>query len=87
MGESRFEPLRLSFEPSLRLEFHGANVTSAAGLLAYRELDEALGLSAMTHPFVADPRTGNNTRHSITALLRQERNLRGSAGQRLQRAL
>jgi len=71
MGESRFDPLRLSFEPSLRLEFHGANVTSDAGLLAYRELDETLGLSTMINPFVADPRTGNNTRHSITALLRQ----------------
>ena len=71
MGENRFESLRLSFEPSLRLEFHGANVTSDAGLLAYRELDETLGLSTMINPFVADPRTGNNTRHSITALLRQ----------------
>lgn len=45
MGESKFEPLRLCFESSLRLEFHGANVTSDAGLLAYRKLDETMGLT------------------------------------------
>ncbi|MBE7463044.1 MAG: IS1380 family transposase [Planctomycetes bacterium] len=71
MGESRFEALRLQFEPSLRLEFHGASVTSDAGLLAYRELDEVLDLTAMGSARIADPRTGSNTRHSLTALLRQ----------------
>jgi len=43
MGESRKDALRVDFDKKLKLEFHGTKVTSDAGLLAYRELDEALG--------------------------------------------
>ena len=40
MGEGKREPLRVQFDSRVRLEFHGATVTSDAGLLVYRELDE-----------------------------------------------
>ena len=71
MADPKGESVKLGFDASLRLEFHGAKVTSDAGLLAYRGLDEALGLFDSV-PFVFhDSRTGRNIQHDLTALLRQ----------------
>jgi hypothetical protein len=70
-GAGRKHALRVSFDSCLRLEFHGSQVTSDAGLLAYRELDEALGLTAPVEELLSDGRTGQNTQHSMTAMLRQ----------------
>src|SRR5712691_10062827 len=64
-------PVRLSFNPQLRVEFHGATVTSDAGLLLPRELDERLGLSVLIDPHLTDPRTGQNRQFSLPDLFRQ----------------
>ena len=73
MGEARKDALKLDFDRRLKLEFHGTKVTSDAGLLAYRELDDALGLTTMTDSGLCDNRTGKNTQHGIAALLSQSR--------------
>jgi hypothetical protein len=60
MGDARSGPVRLSFNLHLRVEFPGAAVTSDAGLLLLRELDEHFGLSALIERHLTDPRTGRN---------------------------
>ena len=53
----------------LTLQFRGSVVTSDAGLLAYRDLDDALGLTVMAGEMLADARTGKTGRHAFVGLL------------------
>jgi hypothetical protein len=71
MKNTKGERLNIHFNSKIRLEFHGARLTSDGGLLAYRELDEALGLFELTSAVMNDRRTGRNIQHDITNLLRQ----------------
>src|SRR5437773_12435338 len=66
MGNATSGPIRLSFNPQLRVEFQGATVTSDAGLLLPRELDERLGLSARIERHLSDPRTRYNRQDLLT---------------------
>jgi len=70
-GESRSEALRLNFDRRLLLQFRGSVITSDGGLLAYRELDDVLGLTTSGGERLAEARTGKNRRHLLVGLLRQ----------------
>jgi len=70
-GETRKPPLRVDFDSRLKLEFHGSRITSDAGLLAYRELDDALGLTEIAGGVFHDSRTGKNGWHGMTEQFRQ----------------
>src|SRR5215218_5553753 len=70
-GEAKEPPLRVTFDRRIKLEFHGTRITSDGGLLAYRELDDALGLTATAASTLAEGRRGKNIRHRLLGLLRQ----------------
>src|SRR5687768_13823626 len=70
-GEAKQPPLRVTFDRRLKLEFHGTRITSDGGLLAYRELDAALGLTTIAVSTLAEGRRGPNIRHRLLGLLRQ----------------
>jgi len=71
MGDGENASLRLQFNPKVRLEFHGSNITSDAGLLAFREFDDALGITDIAEDYLQESRTGRNIRHHLVPLLRQ----------------
>ena len=71
MGEAGKDALRVGFDRSIKLEFHGARLSSNAGLFPYRDLDDAAQLTESGAADLSDFRTGNNIQHNMTALLRQ----------------
>ena len=70
MGEVQNQPFQLSFNPALKVAFQGSRVTSDAGLILVRELDERLGFSDLIAQHITDPR-GKNAQFPLTDLVRQ----------------
>ena len=71
MGDDKKTPLKLNFDPKVSLDFQGAIITSDAGLLACRELDDALCLTDSAEEYLKGSRTGKNILHELIPLLRQ----------------
>lgn len=70
-GETKQGELRVDFDRRLKLESHGSKITSDAGLPAYRELDDALGLTEVAGNIFQDSRTGKNGWHGMAGQFRQ----------------
>src|SRR6266436_840476 len=70
-GEADGGALRQEFDRRVMLRSQGSAITSDGGLLAYRELDDVLALTASGGERLAEARTGRNRRHLLVGLLRQ----------------
>ncbi len=71
MKHTMGEKLNIRSSRKIKLEFHGARLASDGGILAYRELDEALGFFNSASYGMNDKRTGRNISHDMTSLMRQ----------------
>ena len=71
MGEAKLGPLRVNFDRRLKLEFHGSDISTDGGLLPYRGLVDALGLTELGGVVLSETRHGKNIRHLLVGLLRQ----------------
>ena len=71
MGEKETEPFQFTFNGFLKVAFQGSRVTSDAGLILVRELDERLGLEGIIAAHLSDSRHGLNTQFRLPDLLRQ----------------
>ena len=71
MGEKQHQPVQLSFNGSLKVDFQGSRVTSDGGLILVRELDERWGLGALIAPYLTDSRRGKNPPLPLADRLRQ----------------
>ena len=60
MGDCQSSDLQVQFDRRLKLKFLGSQITTDAGLMAYRELDSTPGLTDMAHDVLKDSRVGSN---------------------------
>lgn len=70
MSKTGKNALRVDFDRTIKLAFHGAQVSSDAGLFPYRNLDDTAGLTDSAGMKLVDLCTGGNIQHSMTSLLR-----------------
>jgi hypothetical protein len=71
MDDGRKQALRVQFDGKIKLRFHGAKITSDAGLLAFRELDQAFRLTERGSTVSSGRGRGKNTQHTMLAMFQQ----------------
>jgi hypothetical protein len=71
VGEEETESFQFTLNGFLKVAFQGSRVTSDAGLLLVRELDERLGLESLIAEHLSDSRRGLNTQFRLADLLSQ----------------
>ena len=70
-GEAQNRIIRPEFNRSIQIDFLGAKITSDAGFLALREIDDRFKVTAPMVGEVDDPRSPVHIRHSMVEMIRQ----------------
>lgn len=65
------EAIRPGFDRSISIDFQGATITSDAGFLLFRQVDERYKILDKVASRLPDPRSSSHTDHSLLQLLRQ----------------
>jgi hypothetical protein len=71
VGDKQTRTIRPEFDRSISIDFQGAKITSDAGFLAMREIDQRFSVLSEAASQIDDPRSARQTDHSLLELLRQ----------------
>lgn len=70
-GERENTTVIPSFNRFIRIDFQGAKISSDAGVLMLREIDERFNITTPLRDALADPRRASHLRHTYVDLIRQ----------------
>jgi hypothetical protein len=70
-GESQREAIRPNFNRSILIDFQGAEVSSDAGFILLREIDDRFSIIAPMGDCLEDLRSPAHTKHALVQMVRQ----------------
>ena len=70
-GEAQKEAIQPDFNKSIIIDFAGAKITSDAGFLLMREVDQRFGLIENGCKHLVDNRSASHSKHSFEQMIRQ----------------
>ena len=70
-GEAQKEAIRPDFNKSIFIDFAGAKITSDAGFLLMREVDQRFGIIESGCNYLVDERSASHKRHTFEQMIRQ----------------
>ena len=70
-GEAQKEAIRPDFNKSIFIEFAGAKITSDAGFLLMREVDQRFGIIESGCSHIVDDRSASHKKHTFEQMIRQ----------------
>ncbi|MFC1895610.1 transposase [Thermodesulfobacteriota bacterium] len=70
-GEAQEQAIRPDFDRSIFIDFAGAKITSDAGFLLMREIDQRFGIIESGCSHLVDERADSHKKHTFEQMIRQ----------------